>query len=371
MIHIAIVEDNPAYAEQLNRYVREHGMANGVLFRVDNYADGIEIAESYAANLDIIFMDIEMRHMNRMEAARRIRRYDKNVIIIFITNLAQYFIQGYEVEAMDYVLKPINRFAFEQELQKALKKIRERAAFYQHILKDGNMVRLDVANIHYIESQGHNIVVHTAEGTYSNRDSLKNIETRLQGHHFSRCNSGLLVNLAWVERVEKNTVSERLDRGLLDFAVIVQEADLSQYNALPLPAADRWGLILRRDHPLAEHSCIHLHNLMEVPLILSRLAMREEMPRWFGEAQDKLNIVATYDLLFNASVMVREGFGCALGFEGLVYTGPDSDLCFRSLEPALTSPMYIIWRKYQVFSPAAALLLAALKQAFGTTQSDG
>lgn len=89
------------------------------------------------------------------------------------------------------------------------------------------------------------------------------------------------------------------------------------------------------------------------------------MPRWFGETQDKLNIVATYDLLFNTSFMVREGLGCVLGFEGLVYTGPDSDLCFRPLEPALTSPMYIIWKKYQVFSRAASLLLEELRQSFG------
>lgn len=142
-----------------------------------------------------------------------------------------------------------------------------------------------------------------------------------------------------------DAVSERLDRGLLDVAVIIQEVDLSKYNYLKVPSSDRWGLIMRKDSPLAEHSCIHLNDLMNIPLILSRQAMREEMPRWFGETQDKLNIVATYDLLFNTSVMVREGFGYVLGFDGLVNTGPDSDICFRPLEPALESPMYIIWKK--------------------------
>lgn len=160
-------------------------------------------------------------------------------------------------------------------------------------------------------------------------------------------------------------VNERLDRGLLDFAIIVQEVDLSKYNYLRIPASDQWGLIMRRDSPLAQHSCIHLHDLMDIPLILSRQAMGEEMPRWFGETQDKLNVVATYDLLFNTSVMVREGFGYVLGFDGLVYTGPDSELCFRPLEPSLESPMYIIWKKYQMFSPVASLLMEELKKNFG------
>ena len=163
-----------------------------------------------------------------------------------------------------------------------------------------------------------------------------------------------------------DAVSERLDRGLLDVAVIIQEVDLSKYNYLKVPSSDRWGLIMRKDSPLAEHSCIHLNDLMNIPLILSRQAMREEMPRWFGETQDKLNIVATYDLFFNTSVMVREGFGYVLGFDGLVNTGPDSDICFRPLEPALESPMYIIWKKYQMFTPVASLLLEELKRNFGS-----
>ena len=92
--------------------------------------------------------------------------------------------------------------------------------------------------------------------------------------------------------------------------------------------------------------------------------MKDTMPKWFGEIQDKLDIIATYDLLFNTSVMVRENFGYVLGFDKLVNTGPDSDLCFRPLEPALKSPMYIIWKKYQVFTPAARLLLEELKKNF-------
>ncbi len=124
------------------------------------------------------------------------------------------------------------------------------------------------------------------------------------------------------------------------------------------------GTDRRKDAPLARHSCIRKEELLGIPLILSRQAMKDTMPKWFGEIQDRLDIIATYDLLFNTSVMVRENFGYVLGFDKLVNTGPDSDLCFRPLEPPLKSPMYIIWKKYQVFTPAARLLLEELKMNF-------
>lgn len=161
-----------------------------------------------------------------------------------------------------------------------------------------------------------------------------------------------------------DAVYERLDRGLLDFAIIIQEVDLSKYNYLKVPSSDRWGVLMRRDSHLAKKTSIHVEDLMDLPLICSRQSLQEEMPRWFGENLDKMHIVATYDLLFNTSVMVRENFGYAIGFEGLVDTGPDSGLCFRPLEPALESPMYIIWKKYQVFTPVASLLLQELKETF-------
>lgn len=160
------------------------------------------------------------------------------------------------------------------------------------------------------------------------------------------------------------TVNERLDSGLLDFAIIIQEAGLSKYNYLKMPSADRWGLIMRSDNLLAQKQYVTAADLTGTPLILPRQSMLEEIPRWFGEAQDKLHIVATYDLIFNTSVMVRENFGCVLGLEGLLDTGEKSGLCFRPLKPEVFAPMYIIWRKYQMFTPAAALLLDELKKKF-------
>lgn len=164
-----------------------------------------------------------------------------------------------------------------------------------------------------------------------------------------------------------DAVNERIERGLLDFAIIVQEVDLSKYNYLKIPSSDTWGLLMRKDSPLAEKPFIQPEDLLDRPLICSRQSMTEEMQKWLGEMLDKLNIVATYDLLFNASVMVREGLGYALGFDNIIYTGQESPLCFRPLDPVLQSPMYVIWKKYQVFTPVASVLLDEMKKQFSDT----
>ena len=161
-----------------------------------------------------------------------------------------------------------------------------------------------------------------------------------------------------------DSVNERLDKGLLDFAVIVQKVDLSKYNYLEIPSVDSWGLLMRQDNPLARQTSIGVDDLLKLPIIISRQGVAEDFPKWLGEKQHKLNITATYDLIFNASLMVKEGLGCALGFDKLIYTGVDSELCFRPLEPELTTPMYVIWKKYQMFTPVAEKLLDELKGQF-------
>lgn len=162
-----------------------------------------------------------------------------------------------------------------------------------------------------------------------------------------------------------DSISERLDRGLLDFAVIVEEADPVKYNYLKMKETNTWGILMRKDSPLSEKEKISMEDLLTLPLIVSRQSRDEEIPRLFGDKVQSLDIVATYDLIYNASLLVREGFGYVLGFDKLIYTGSESDLCFRPLESGLEAPMYIIWKKYQVFSPVADLLLERLKSEFG------
>ncbi len=157
-------------------------------------------------------------------------------------------------------------------------------------------------------------------------------------------------------------VSERLDKGLLDFAVIAQEVDLSKYKYLEVPSSDIWGLVMRKDSPLAQKETVTIEDFADLPLICSRQGITEDYPKWFGEKVDELNIVATFNLAYNAGILVREGLGYALSFDKLLNTGADSELCFRPLLPALETKLYLVWKKYQVFTKVAEVFLNQWQQ---------
>ena len=165
-------------------------------------------------------------------------------------------------------------------------------------------------------------------------------------------------------------VTERLDKGLLDFGILIQPADISKYDYINLPARDTWGVIMRRDSPLAEKEVIRKEDLLGVPLICSRQAISgerrgNEFAEWFGEDFDRLDIVTTFNLIHHAAIMVEAGIGYALTIDRIVNTAESSNLCFRPLEPRLDSGLNVIWKKYQVFSSAAELFLNKLRERFG------
>ncbi|WP_124098182.1 LysR family transcriptional regulator [Ruminococcus sp. Marseille-P6503] len=157
-------------------------------------------------------------------------------------------------------------------------------------------------------------------------------------------------------------VAERLDRGLIDFAVIAEPPNLSKYNYLELPGANTWGVVMKRDDVLSKKEKICADDLTGLELICSAQAMQVDIPRWCGEKTDMLNLSGTINLAYNGSVFVKEGLGYMLSFDRLADTGADSELCFRPLDPPLETKMYIIWKKYQVFTPIAELLLDELKK---------
>lgn len=157
-------------------------------------------------------------------------------------------------------------------------------------------------------------------------------------------------------------VTERLDKGLLDFGILIEPADIRKYEYIKLPATDIWGLLMRKDSPLASRNTIKPEDLWNIPLLCSRQSMvGKEISDWIGLDYDKLNIVTTYNLVYNASLMVEEGIGYALSLDKLVNTTGDSILCFRPLEPKLEVGLNIIWKKSQIFSKAAKKFLERLQ----------
>ena len=158
-------------------------------------------------------------------------------------------------------------------------------------------------------------------------------------------------------------VMERLDKGLLDFGIVIEPANMEKYDYIQFPETDTWGLLLRSDHPLAAKSYIAPQDLLDSPLIISRqTAVENKFSAWFGKDYKKIHVAATYNLVFNASLMVEEGFGVAFCLDKLIHTDENSLLTFRPLKPAMEAPLNLIWKKSQIFSPAAEIFLEELKK---------
>jgi DNA-binding transcriptional LysR family regulator len=158
---------------------------------------------------------------------------------------------------------------------------------------------------------------------------------------------------------------EKLDKGIFDFAVVVDNVDLEKYNCLAVRSVDRWGVVMRRDDPLARRDFVEPKDLLDKPLLASRQAMVADLPKWFGDDISKLNVIVGLDLSYNGSVLAKEGTGYLLTFDGLVDTSRTSRLCFRPLMPELTTNMYIIWRRGQQFTRAGELFLDTLRHVLG------
>lgn len=206
MLRIAVVEDDPQFSAELKAYINRWCGENGNAAEISVFCDGLDIAEDYRALWDIIFMDIEMPHLDGMEAAKLIRAKDPDVIIIFVTTMAQYAIKGYEVQALDFVLKPVNYTQLSFRMDKAVQ-LKLRDTDKSIVVPDGETkIRLPVREILYIEVRNHTIEIVTAPKTYAMRGTLSDMEARLEGCNFSKCNQCYLVNLRNVTGVKKDSV---------------------------------------------------------------------------------------------------------------------------------------------------------------------
>ena len=156
---------------------------------------------------------------------------------------------------------------------------------------------------------------------------------------------------------------KQIDKGLIDFGIIFGSVDHTKYNAIPLPYKDTWGVLMRRDSPLSAKETISPEDLWDEPLIISRQDDNNgTLTAWIKREISEIKIVATYNLLFNASLMVEEGLGYAIGFDKIINTSGNSNLCFRPLSPKREESMSIIWKKYQVFSKASEKFMHEIKE---------
>ncbi len=203
MVSIAVIEDNEEEKDQLLRLLRHYAQTNHCEFHITPFGCAETFLEDCRRSMfDIIFMDIDLPHMNGMEAARRLRRVDTIALLIFTTNLSQYAIQGYEVDAMDYVLKPINRAMLDLKMHRAVRLCQKHKVIDVCVKTQNGFVRLRSSDIQFIEIYNHHIRYHTEEATYSSYGTMKQVVAGLPESGFFRTTASYIVNLQYVSQMD-------------------------------------------------------------------------------------------------------------------------------------------------------------------------
>ncbi len=205
MISIALVEDDRHYSDELTAYLHRYEQETGERFQISVFSDGDEIVEKYTASYHIILMDIEMKLMDGMSAAEEIRKTDREVVIMFITNMPQYAMKGYQVDALDYILKPVSYPVFKQRMDRAVKRVSLKTHHYIAIPVKGGIRRLGAEEIVYVEISIHELLFHTVDGDFTSTGSMKRVEGQLKDG-FYRCNKCYLINLQYVDAMQSNDV---------------------------------------------------------------------------------------------------------------------------------------------------------------------
>lgn len=206
MIRIAIVEDEQEQSARLESYIRRYAEEHETGTQVTVYSNVITFLETYKANFDIVFMDIMMPMMNGMDASHLLREKDDKVMLIFVTSMRQYALRGYDVGASDFIVKPVAYPEFTLKFTRALSKIPQSKDEDILLRTEGGFVRLTADRIRYVEVRGHHCVYHTDSNTYQQYQTMKAVEDALPKEYFARCNNFLLVNLAFVEKIDGLTV---------------------------------------------------------------------------------------------------------------------------------------------------------------------
>lgn len=203
---IAIVEDSYEASQKLVGFLTACCEAQQIPLDITLYQDGIEIVDAYAGNFDVIYFDVEMPIMDGMTAAKKIRKIDNKVVIVFVTNYVQWAIEGYSVAATDFLLKPLSEFHFREHFKKIQTTIQQGPKESYTLKTNAGIRKIFLDDLFFVESEGHYLHFYSATGVYTILESLKNIEADLKDKNFFRCNNSYLVNLKYVRSIEGNIV---------------------------------------------------------------------------------------------------------------------------------------------------------------------
>ena len=206
MYHIAVVEDEKICSVQMQQFLGQYQEENSVRFKVSVFEAAAQILDQYEPVYDMILMDIDMPGINGMDAAQKIRQTDQDVVIVFITNIASFAIRGYEVGAMDFVVKPITYYNFSTRLTRALKRSRSREPRQMILTLADGVRKLEVSRIYYVEVQNRMLHYYTQEGEFVVRGTMQSVQQMLEAYSFAKCNHWYMVNLRHVSEVKKNMV---------------------------------------------------------------------------------------------------------------------------------------------------------------------
>lgn len=206
MIRVALVDDEKEHCDLLKSYLKKYKEENKTQFSIVEYRDGLSFVEEYDPDLDVIFLDIEMPHLNGYETAKRIRKKDSSVGIIFITNMAQYAIRGYEVNAIDFIVKPVGYYVFAEKLEKAIYFAQKGKEKYLVLNQEDSIAKLRLSEVTYIEKDKNYLIYHTEKESFRARGAIVSLEEKLKTEGFSKCINGCLVNFRYVVKATKDTV---------------------------------------------------------------------------------------------------------------------------------------------------------------------